>query len=84
MAARIIAKCRHCGIEIGQGPSGAGVPTDRDNILGVCRKGRVGQPLMLHEPMPAGLEGAAVVVDRDEPPWRVVDVRDDSPWRSDD
>lgn len=39
---------------------------------------------MLHEPMPAGLAGAAAVVDRDGPPGRIVDVRDDSPWRTDD
>ncbi|SKU67915.1 Uncharacterised protein [Mycobacteroides abscessus subsp. massiliense] len=66
MSTQIVAKCRHCGIDIAQGPSGAWAPTDRDNILGVCQKGRIGEPLMLHEPMPAGLDGAAAVVDRDE------------------
>lgn len=66
MSTQIVAKCRHCGIDIAQGPSGAWVPTDRDNIMGVCRKGRIGEPLMPHEPIPAGLDGAAVVVDRDE------------------
>lgn len=84
MTTRIVATCRHCGVKISQGPSGAWVPTDPANIMGVCRKGQVGKPLMLHEPMPAGLAGAAAVVDRNDPPWRVVDVRDDSPWRPDD
>lgn len=83
MSTRIVARCRHCSVEIGQGPSGAWVPTDRNNIMGVCRKGRIGEPLMVHEPMPAGLDGAARVEDRDDPPWRVVGVREDSPWRSD-
>lgn len=84
MTTQTIATCRNCGVEIRQLPSGDWVPTDSDNIMGVCRKGRVGQPLMLHEPMPAGLVGAAAVVDRDDPPRHVVDVRDDSPWRCTD
>lgn len=55
MTTRTIATCRHCGVQISQMASGAWVPTDPANIMGVCRKGQVGEPLMLHEPMPAGL-----------------------------
>lgn len=57
---RIVATCRNCGIEIVQGPSGAWVPTDPDNVLGFCvKKRRIGEPGMAHEPMPAGLVGGA-------------------------
>ena len=55
---RLVATCRHCGVEIGQGPSGAWVPTDVDDTRGFCVKKRVGESGMAHEPMPVGLRGA--------------------------
>lgn len=42
MTTRTIATCRHCGVQISQMASGAWVPTDPANIMGVCRKGQVG------------------------------------------
>ena len=57
---RVVATCRNCGVEIGQGPSGASVPTDPNNIMGFCVKKRsIREAGMAHEPMPAGLNGAA-------------------------
>lgn len=38
MTTRTIATCRHCGVQISQMASGAWVPTDPANIMGVCRK----------------------------------------------